>query len=621
MPINLNYDWIETDSIVRIEIQLPEKITAEVFISEWYVKVNCSSGLLSLDLYSSIDDVNEQTLYYRTSDTLIVVLLKSLKSVWGRLTVDSNSISAIDLKRRRDGSILKRIKDDEKKAHSVTLEKNRQLKASETHQWNLDSKQKKSIENWKETEKLKAVESLYLNDQSFADSERSVSLESEQISTNIRNSSKIQIHFSERATPGAPARNRSIDPPKAKKMEAVPVIENESSPAWLKDQGDNLTAKGDYAGAYRAYTEVINCTATPSDIKVKALANRSITLIILGRLVQAREDCLSALSFLDGTYDMFSDLLRVALKGRLSLCALYSGDLQEAYELSVECALIGGRLPIIHKEIKLFENDRNVLKKNLESVPQKKEADSFFRDKNYSKAESIYEQLKSIENPIILGNLAISKMLQDDFNGCLEESKNAIELLSSCLNFEVKPPNKFLNRALAAYSHPKLLNPLDLIVKRETDSKSNWLMRQEGVNDECLLPPLDYHWEWKRDGAEAWVAIRKTLSQTEKLNIENGMNMLSQIIPKAIKASAHEMQLISNELEAIKDMFNNATEPYKQVEGFIKELALVKSLQEAECEEDSLQKDGFISDHPVKKTVNSLIGKALQRIEHVQVKC
>lgn len=146
-------------------------------------------------------------------------------------------------------------------------------------------------------------------------------------------------------------------------------------------------------------------------------------------------------------------------------------------------------------------------------------------------------------------------------------------------------------------------------------------MRQEGVKDECLLPPLDDHWEWKTDGAAAWVAIRKTLSQTEKLIIENGVNMLSQIIPKAIKASAHEMQLISNELEAIKDMFNNATEPYKQVEGFIKELALVKSLQEAECEEGSLQKDGFISDHPVKKTVNSLIGKALQRIEHVQVKC
>ena len=164
MPLSTTYTWRQNATSVTIEVALHSG-EIDVYVSPCYVKVSEPPYLLSLDLYSRVDDAAARVTHDRTQKRLVLELPKqagneSATTNWTQLTcTDATDKAAVTL--RRAASIAERTERDAKKAQALVDIKGEQMRGSVRAQMDVEDKQRRHLEGIQLEQKTQAQEEVF----------------------------------------------------------------------------------------------------------------------------------------------------------------------------------------------------------------------------------------------------------------------------------------------------------------------------------------------------------------------------------------------------------------------------------------------------------------------------
>eukprot|EP00435_Cladocopium_sp_Y103_P030540 s1755_g7.t1 len=436
MPTQIPFDWREDETSLIFVLSAPgvKAKNLSVAICDVYVKVNLPPALFEVDLLHEIDPEHPKTRCRVSPNKVTVTLQKRVPQIWDefRATGDKADLrvrrqAALDALEQREAERLQKRKDF----------KEEMLKQGEHAQWRLDSQNRETIEKWEQEEKEKWEEEVYRSFDSAGDlleSERragdldalddldgevqpppeeveEATIEpkvvkpeepiwteqdlddTEEYVPDVRdNPGKIGLRFTERPRPGVPVRDRGRKPapfPKeAPKTDLPPMLagdereEDENDPVWLKDKGDQLMVRGDYTGAYNAYTEALKLASN-----ARCFANRALTSLYLGNFEQCLEDCNRSIQILDfrnkprngelhHSPDPEDEKVRARVEIRMGVAFLWLGAFKKA-EAHFEKALNTEGLDA--EEIKQVRRDLERVQNAYSALKVKEQADQSLR--------------------------------------------------------------------------------------------------------------------------------------------------------------------------------------------------------------------------------------------------
>jgi tetratricopeptide (TPR) repeat protein len=163
MPLSTTYTWRQNATSVTIEITLHSG-EIDVYLSPCYVKVSEPPYLLSLDLFSRVEDASARVTHDRTQKRLVLELPKqaengSVLTNWSQLTCDLTDKAAITT--RRAASIAERAERDAQKAKALVDIKGEQMRGSVRAQMDVEDKQRRHLEGIQLEQKTQAQEEVF----------------------------------------------------------------------------------------------------------------------------------------------------------------------------------------------------------------------------------------------------------------------------------------------------------------------------------------------------------------------------------------------------------------------------------------------------------------------------
>eukprot|EP00434_Breviolum_minutum_P008873 symbB.v1.2.007824.t2/scaffold463.1/size291460/5 len=443
MPTQIPFDWREDESTVIFVLSATgvKAKNLSVAICDVYVKVNLPPSLFEVDLLHEIDPEHPKTRCRVSPNKVTVTLQKRVPQIWGEFRATG---AKADLRARRQAALDALEQREAERQQKRKDFKEEMLKQGEHAQWRLDSQNRETIEKWEQEEKAKweeevfgsfdadtgdlltesrlatdatdATDALDVTEVQEAPKEVEVRLlkeapiesevkveepiwspeeldDTEEYVPEVRASpGKIGLRFTERPRPGVPVRDRGRKAPPfpkdAPKTDLPPMMagddreEDENDPVWLKDKGDQLMVRGDYSGAYNAYTEALKLASN-----ARCFANRAVASLYLGNFEQCLEDCTRSIQILDfrnkprngelhHSPDPEDEKVRARVEIRMGVAFLWLGAFKKA-EAHFEKALSTEGLD--PEEIKQVKQDLERVQSAYAALKVKEQADQSLR--------------------------------------------------------------------------------------------------------------------------------------------------------------------------------------------------------------------------------------------------
>ncbi|RDD46300.1 Dyslexia susceptibility 1 candidate gene 1 protein-like protein [Trichoplax sp. H2] len=339
MPILVkDYTWKESETAVIITVPLKgvKANKVDVFSTDQYIKAPYTKEKINLHLLSYayspllkpsylqfeiifqqvsyppylfeiylLAPINEEVSGCKVGDGAVVFTLEKLEHiVWGKLT-DVNENDKEAWKELRQHAVEKAhekvTKDEEEKAKKKREEHQMAIK----RQIELESEEKKRVEQVKEAERQRTTEEIEYwketdtyHSKQARNGKNSIFEDKDKIPL-PRSSGSIQVKFTSRTFPTAARESKAqeeqewLDKIAAARRPKGDGSENpeESDPMWLKDKGSSLFKAGDYVSAINAFNEAIRL----EPILPSLYLNRSACFLKIGDYPYCIEDCCKAL--------------------------------------------------------------------------------------------------------------------------------------------------------------------------------------------------------------------------------------------------------------------------------------------------------------------------------------
>ncbi|CAL1144882.1 unnamed protein product [Cladocopium goreaui] len=677
-----------------------------VAICDVYVKVNLPPALFEVDLLHEIDPEHPKTRCRVSPNKVTVTLQKRQAQIWddfraagAKADLRVRRQAALDALEQREAERLQKRKDF----------KEEMLKQGEHAQWRLDSQNRETIEKWEQEEKEKWEEEVYRsfdsatgdlleserraddldNLDALADGEVQAPEEVEEASPQVvkpeepiwtaeeladteeyvpdvrDNPGKIGLRFTERPRPGVPVRDRGRKPapfPKeAPKTELPPMLagdereEDENDPVWLKDKGDQLIVRGDYTGAYNAYTEALKLASN-----ARCFANRALTSLYLGNFEQCLEDCNRSIQILDfrnkprngelhHSADPEDEKVRARVEirmglgdlGKLTMTCCVVADVGKA-EAHFEKALNTEGLD--PEEIKQVRQDLERVQSAYSALKVKDQADQSLRqgdEEAVEKALELYGQADFAtkqECAVVMANRCLAHLQTSQLQQCLEDASMALSALKRWpVARSIKKPKRPTRLDPPYLDDPTFVHP-----DKQNQGEREWLMKHNGGNAK-ELPGLPDEYEWIKDVAEknenAWIAVKKRMSKVTFDAIKRATAELQDAL------YTRQPEVIRQQMEVAKDQNKvgegpsskailQAEDYAKKLEDYAKEQEAQREHEEAvtkigeELRQEAAELDltealvpsragrsqaGFASSHPLQRSRKRLFVKILLR--------
>jgi len=695
MPPQIPFDWREDETSLIFVLSTPgvKAKNLSVAICDVYVKVNLPLALFEVDLLHEIDPEHPKTRCRVSPNKVTVTLQKRVPQIWDEFRAAG---AKADLRVRRQAALDALEQREAERLQKRKDFKEEMLKQGEHAQWRLDSQNRETIEKWEQEEKEKWEEEVYRSFDSatgdLLESERRDDLDAldvvssevqppldqeveetsepqvvkpeepiwseedladtEEYVPDVRdNPGKIGLRFTERPRPGVPVRDRGRKPapfPKeAPKTELPPMLagdereEDENDPVWLKDKGDQLMVRGDYTGAYNAYTEALKLASN-----ARCFANRALTSLYLGNFEQCLEDCNRSIQILDfrnkprngelhHSADPEDEKVRARVEIRMGVAFLWLGAFKKA-EAHFEKAL--GTEGLDAEEIKQVRQDLERVQSAYRALKVKDQADQSLRqgdEEAVEKALELYGQADHTtkqECAVVMANRCLAHLQTSQLQQCLEDASMALMALKRWpVARAVKAPKRPTRLDPPYLDDPTFVHP-----DKQNQGEREWLMKHNGGNAK-ELPGLPDEYEWIKDVAEknenAWIAVKKRMSKVTFDAIKRATAELQDAL------YTRQPEVIRQQMEVAKDQNKVGEGPSSkailQAEDYAKKLEDYAKEQEAqrEHEEEELQKEatevdlkealvpsragrsqaGFASSHPLQRSRKRLFVKILLR--------
>ena len=280
-------------------------------------------------------------------------------------------------------------------------------------------------------------------------------------SPNIREQKTINVNLTKKLIPTFSARESlAKEPPYPKSKKYVPEKNylgqeiDEKNPIWAKQKGDNFYNNKDYSSAINAYNNALDLD--PNFHKV--LINRGTCHMCLGQFDQALNDFYKAIDLINSIdkkerSDAFYDRINVRALSKIYAIHALRQEYQKALEVINEKLLLKEHaFPFIIPEDKWkkIEKDKTLIESRMNNEKLKEEGDNYLRQKEYEKAENIYNKILNIEpnNERVLSNLSMIYLFQGKYDevinictkilGIFNKFKERIKIKNMNNLFEIK---------------------------------------------------------------------------------------------------------------------------------------------------------------------------------------
>lgn len=704
MPTQIPFDWREDESTVIFVLSATgvKAKNLSVAICDVYVKVNLPPSLFEVDLLHEIDPEHPKTRCRVSPNKVTVTLQKRVPQIWGEFRATG---AKADLRARRQAALDALEQREAERQQKRKDFKEEMLKQGEHAQWRLDSQNRETIEKWEQEEKAKweeevfgsfdantgdlltesrlatdaidATDALDVAEVQEAPKEVEVRLlkeapiepevkveepiwspeeldDTEEYVPEVRASpGKIGLRFTERPRPGVPVRDRGRKAPPfpkdAPKTDLPPMMagddreEDENDPVWLKDKGDQLMVRGDYSGAYNAYTEALKLASN-----ARCFANRAVASLYLGNFEQCLEDCTRSIQILDfrnkprngelhHSPDPEDEKVRARVEIRMGVAFLWLGAFKKA-EAHFEKALSTEGLD--PEEIKQVKQDLERVQSAYAALKVKEQADQSLRlgdsPQAVDKALALYgqadDQTKQ-ECAVVMANRCLAHLRQNQLQQCLEDADVALRALK---RWPVAKAPKAPRRPTRCSEPPYLDDPTFVHPDQQNQGEREWLMKHNGGNAK-ELPGLPDEYEWVKDAAEknenAWIAVKKRMSKVTFDAIKRATAELQDALYTRQPPVIRQQIEVARDQNKVKEgpsskAILQAEEYARKLEDYEKDQEAQREQEEAELRQEAADLDlaealvpsragksqaGFASNHPLQRARGRLFVKILLR--------
>ncbi|EPR57751.1 EKN1, related protein [Toxoplasma gondii TgCatPRC2] len=165
MPVPIKFEWSETSDTVAFALCIPVLSsfhTPDVrrIISPLYIRISSPPYFFEVDLFDEIDD---ETVDASLSGAHLVLRLRKKKSgIWKAFcATDNPEVTKESLLARREASIKIYERKQQERRQKLKERKYDKRKSAQEEQWRLDSGARQWLESQAESEKLRALHTLY----------------------------------------------------------------------------------------------------------------------------------------------------------------------------------------------------------------------------------------------------------------------------------------------------------------------------------------------------------------------------------------------------------------------------------------------------------------------------
>lgn len=316
MPIIIkDFDWNQTENTVTIKVPL-KCSKVDLFTSPTYIK--CSYEQYFFEVFLSYPVVIEKSKCLLANESIVFELEKCEKKIWDELEIKLPKEEKLALK-------LKIINEEHNKLQQICtkkVEQKAELKRTAVkEQISLETKQRETIQNIKESEKQNALGDLKVWQESTTLPEESSYVETikapitlksnrennktlEKPIPKLRNTSTVEVSFTPREFP-TPSRESRLEEEnewlkkQAEARRSVGFVcedlrPEEKNPQYLKSRGDEFFKSGNYLGAISAYSFGIKLCDKYVDLYIA----RSRAQFAIGNFHKVIDDCSKALDLM-----------------------------------------------------------------------------------------------------------------------------------------------------------------------------------------------------------------------------------------------------------------------------------------------------------------------------------
>lgn len=254
----------------------------DLVVADLYAKFNLNPYFLIVDFPEPVSPTN-----VCASAKVNVLTIRVKKDKAMKWPNHPWKFDDIDLKARRDESFQRLITAEKERKEQERIAKEAAEKEAMQRAWDFEKQQRDALKEAKEQEKEYA-ESLLAGDNSAKELKDRPLYEVQQVAPTRGRQQAIQINHTP-TMKDVPARYEGPE------RNFIIAKTGESSPKWMKEQGDQFFKNGDYRSAINAYTVAVD----GSDRQyLAAFSNRAAARLKLGMSKLALNDCEEALKLI-----------------------------------------------------------------------------------------------------------------------------------------------------------------------------------------------------------------------------------------------------------------------------------------------------------------------------------
>ena len=260
----------------------------------------------------------------------------------------------------------------------------------------------------------------------------------------IRQKETVTVNLTKKLIPTFAARESlAKEPPYPKSKKYVPEKNylgqeiDDRNPIWTKERADNFYKNKDFKSAINAYNKALELDPSFH----KCLLNRGTAYMRLGEFDKALYDFNKTLELIDSLdekekVDVFYDKINVRALTKIYAVYALKQEYQKSLDIINEKLLLKEHaFPyIIPNEMwKKIEDDKILIMNRMENEKLKKEGDKFLSEKEYIKAEEIYNKILSNEpsNERVLSNISLIYLQQEKYEQVIECCSKILKIFST----------------------------------------------------------------------------------------------------------------------------------------------------------------------------------------------
>jgi len=418
------FQWDQEHNVIRILVRCSNPIInkkgyLDLFVSRCYLKFHLKSPkmFMEFDLAGNIDPQSSLNRTIAKEEGLELVLAKAVPGEnWSSLIVSDKTLA----KQRREESILEFQKHQEAKQKQSEETKIENDRLSVQEQMRLEDLKRKTLEDKKTEERLKAEKEIYsAQEQSLPGADE---LFAEKTIPEVRNPVKQEISFSKKKVGHLPARE-SVEPPQPNSVKPLEGPAHETHPLWLKDKGDNFFKNQDYHSAINAYSQALKYDKE----HLPSLMNRSLAYLHLQEFEKALVDLKLAEEVCKD-----AQAISVILVRKAALLS-WTGQIEEGISMYQKA------LELVPEDTEILSDIESLEKRKL-SLQIKNQGDQLLKETKYTEALQKYQESLAVDctNEVTLSNLGQLHLKMQEHSKAKETLSQALELITHNKPLKVK---------------------------------------------------------------------------------------------------------------------------------------------------------------------------------------